>query len=141
VLALRPRAGIEGIETIAATLVLARRGLSLLRGKRAIEAVLETGRHVVEVPMLDDIAVLAEELAEHGIAARAVARAPVDARAVRRSLGLTQEQFALRFGLDVDALRNWEHGRRSPDRAAESYLRAIARFPSEISLAQEEEAG
>jgi putative transcriptional regulator len=50
---------------------------------------------------------------------------------------LTQEQFALRYGLDLDAVRNWEHKRRTPDLAAQSYLRVIERMPQEASEAQE----
>jgi len=33
------------------------------------------------------------------------------------------------FELDVDAVRNWEYGRREPDRAAKSYLTVIDRDP------------
>ena len=56
-------------------------------------------------------------------------------------LGLTQEQFALRFGIDVDALQNWEQGRCQPDKASASYLRAIAAIPRQVAEAQEEELG
>ena len=53
---------------------------------------------------------------------------------------LTQEQFALRYGLDVDAVQNWEQGRYQPDRATLAYLRVIERQPTEAARAQEEPA-
>jgi hypothetical protein len=40
--------------------------------------------------------------------------------------------------LDLDAVRNWEHKRRKPDLAAQSYLRVTARLPDQASEAQEE---
>jgi DNA-binding transcriptional regulator YiaG len=141
VLSLRPLGGMEPIETISATLALAKRGLSLEQAKQAIEALLDTGRCVVAVPLLDDISVMAAELEKHGIAAHAVARAPVDVRQIRHGLGLTQEEFALQFGLDPKAVRNWEDHGETPDLIAESYLRAIARFPTETRLAQEDSVG
>ena len=64
--------------------------------------------------------------------------AEIDVRALRNELGLTQEQFALRYGFDVDAVRNWEQQRRKPEAATASYLRVIAKMPKEASEALEE---
>jgi DNA-binding transcriptional regulator YiaG len=56
-------------------------------------------------------------------------------RQLRERLGLSQEQFALRYGLDIDAVRNWEYGRREPDKAAKSYLSIIDRDPAHVAQA------
>jgi putative transcriptional regulator len=56
----------------------------------------------------------------------------VDVKAVRLSMNLTQERFAVRFGFSVDAIRNWEQGRRLPDVAARAYLRVIEREPEAV---------
>jgi putative transcriptional regulator len=56
----------------------------------------------------------------------------VDVRKLRERLGLTQEQFSLRFGLELDAVRNWEYGRRQLDKAARSYLAVIERDPEMV---------
>lgn len=61
----------------------------------------------------------------------------IDVKAVRERLGLTQEQFALRYGLDLNSLQNWETKRRRPDAAARSYLRVIERLPERTSEALE----
>jgi putative transcriptional regulator len=138
-LVLRPRADRAKVETISATLALTQRGLSMLRAMRIVESVVETGEAVVHLPVVAVMSDLVQELKEAGIVARRLAHGPVDVRAARLALGMTQEQFALRFGFDLDALQNWEQGRRTPDRAIASYLRVIERLPREAALAQEEE--
>jgi len=130
------------IDTISATRVLAKRGLSMLRAKRVIEAAVETGEARVRLPKVDIAEDARRELASTGIRALRLAYA-MDVsemlRQMRTDLGLTQEQFALRFGFDLDALQNWEQGRRKPDRAISAYLRVIARNPDAAARAQEEE--
>ncbi len=59
--------------------------------------------------------------------------ADIVVRDLREKIGLSQEGFALAYGLDVDAVRNWEQGRRAPDRAARSYLQVIARAPQRVA--------
>ena len=77
--------------------------------------------------------------AQAGIKARRLAQTAVDVRALRERLGLTQEQFALRFAIDLDALQNWEQGRREPEPTVVAYLRVIERDPAAAAKAQEEE--
>jgi putative transcriptional regulator len=122
--------------TVDAALALARRGLTLLRAKRAMEELLDTGRSFVDLPLVEDAAALAADLAPAGIAA-APAQPPrtIDVRALRRRLGLSREKFAMRFGLEVETLRNWEIGRREPDTTARSYLHAIANDPERVEQA------
>lgn len=45
---------------------------------------------------------------------------------IRRALRLTQEEFATRFWIPLETLRDWEQGRKEPDQTARAYLRAIA---------------
>lgn len=59
----------------------------------------------------------------------------VDVRAVRARLGLSQRQFAARFGFAMDALQNWEQGRRRPDGAARAFLTVIDREPEAVARA------
>ena len=122
--------------TIDAALSLARRGMSMLRAKRAIEALLESGRVVVELPTVEDAAAVAAELSQAGVAAAQVEPAPpLDVRGLRGRLRLTREQFAARYGIEVETVRNWEMGRRTPDRTAQSYLRAISNDPEHVARA------
>jgi DNA-binding XRE family transcriptional regulator len=137
-LVLRPADARPHVLTISAVKALVRRGVVLLRAKRTVEAMVETGEAFVHVPTVEDVHVLAAGLRAAGVTAARVGAVQVDAKTVRAGLGLTQEQFALRFGLDIDAVQNWEQGRYPPDRATVAYLRAIAAAPREVAAAQEE---
>ena len=123
------------IRTIPAIIALSRRGVVLLRAKRAIEALLVDRKVFVTIPRVESFEILSEELGKAGVAFTALPDACPDVKATRERLDLTQEQFALRYGLDLDALRNWEHGRRTPDTAARSYLLAIDRAPEAMEAA------
>ena len=136
-LVLRPIADPATIKTVTASLALAKRGMTMLRAKRAIESTIEHGETTVQVPMVESVPALAADLRDAGVAASRLATEGVNVRALRESLGMTQEQFARRYNLDVAALRNWEQERRSPDGAALSYLRVIAAYPEEAARAQE----
>ena len=56
-------------------------------------------------------------------------------KALRRALGLTQEDFAARYQIPLGTLRDWEQGRAEPDQPARAYLRAIAGDPEAVRLA------
>lgn len=55
-----------------------------------------------------------------------------DVAALRRFIGLTQEEFAEGMGISVHTLRNWEQGRRRPEGPAIALLRIAARSPRMI---------
>jgi len=56
----------------------------------------------------------------------------VDVRAIRRALGMSQRQFAERFGFTLDAVQNWEQGRRRPEGPARSLLKVIEHRPDVV---------
>jgi putative transcriptional regulator len=55
-----------------------------------------------------------------------------DVRAARKRLGLSQAEFATRFGFQPATLRNWEQGRTRPDGPARVLLAVIARHPEAV---------
>lgn len=116
--------------------VLARRGLTMLKAKRTFEALAERGRMLVELPIVENVEAVVRELGETGIRAR-MASLPgtPDVRALRARLGLTREQFALRYGLEAETVKNWEIGRRDPDTASRSYLHVISADPEGVEQA------
>ena len=62
-----------------------------------------------------------------------VNRAPaIDVRSVRRKLGLSQSQFAARFGFKPATVRNWEQGRTQPDGPSRVLLAVIAHHPDAV---------
>lgn len=52
-----------------------------------------------------------------------------DIVALRKFVGLTQEEFAQAIEISVHTLRNWEQGRRKPEGPAIALLRIAARHP------------
>jgi putative transcriptional regulator len=60
-------------QTIDGTVSLARRGMTLLKAKQVIEALVEIRRVVVGLPIVEDPEILATELAEAGITAELAA--------------------------------------------------------------------
>jgi putative transcriptional regulator len=61
--------------------------------------------------------------------------AEIDVRAIRSRLGMTQEQFAMRFGFSVNTLRHREQGRRAPEGPTRAYLLVIDREPEAVQKA------
>ena len=59
----------------------------------------------------------------------------VDVSALRQGMGMTQEQFAARFGFSVATLRHWERGDRTPQGASLVLLNVIKRAPEVVTAA------
>lgn len=57
---------------------------------------------------------------------------PVDVATLRHRIGMTQEQFAARFGVSVATLRHWERGDRTPQGPALVLLNLIHREPEAV---------
>lgn len=56
----------------------------------------------------------------------------VDVKGLRQRVGMTQEQFAARFGFSVATLRHWERGDRGPAGPALVLLNVIDKDPSAV---------
>jgi putative transcriptional regulator len=56
----------------------------------------------------------------------------VDVRKVRTKMGLSQTEFATKFGLPPATLRNWEQGRSRPDAPTRVLLAVIAKHPEAV---------
>ena len=56
----------------------------------------------------------------------------VDVKALRAKVGMTQEQFAARFGFSIATLRHWERGDRSPHGPALVLLNVIEHNPQAV---------
>ncbi len=54
---------------------------------------------------------------------------------IRRTLGLTQEEFSERYHIPLGTLRDWEQGRTEPDQASRAFLQVIAKEPEMVSSA------
>jgi putative transcriptional regulator len=65
----------------------------------------------------------------HRKPARAYTLSEPDARAIRRSLGLTQVEFAALLNVPVTTIQGYEQGRRAPDAPARTLLRVALAAP------------
>ena len=59
-------------------------------------------------------------------------RPKIDVAAVRKELGMTQKEFATRYYIKLESLRNWEQEKRMPDTTTLAYLTCIAKQPRQI---------
>lgn len=64
--------------------------------------------------------------------------AEIDVKALRKSLGLTQEAFANQYGFSLGTVRDWEQGRTVPEPNSRAYLKAISKAPAVIARALED---
>jgi len=78
---------------------------------------------------LKDALAYAEGDKSRGVAHRV---APVDVKAARRKLGLSQSRFAATFGCPLKTVQKWEQGERQPTGAARVLLRVIERRPKAV---------
>lgn len=51
---------------------------------------------------------------------------------IRLKLGMSQPEFADKFGINLHTLRSWEQGRNTPTGAARALLVLIMRHPDEV---------
>jgi putative transcriptional regulator len=59
----------------------------------------------------------------------------VDVHAIREKSGLSQSEFATRYGFSIRTLQEWEQGRARPDGAVRAYLIVIDRNPDAVRQA------
>ncbi len=59
----------------------------------------------------------------------------VNVKKIRARLGLSQESFAQTYGFALSAVRDWEQGRRQPDRSARILLRVVEKEPEAVTRA------
>ncbi|HEY0446701.1 MAG TPA: helix-turn-helix domain-containing protein [Allosphingosinicella sp.] len=67
-----------------------------------------------------------------GDTARGRETKPIDVRAIRLSMNLTQSEFAKRYRLPIGTVRDWEQRRSQPDSGSKIYLRMIEAEPARV---------
>lgn len=87
-------------------------------GKDLIEAMAEALAHAEGAPT--------------GVVEHKVDLESIDARSIRKSLHLTQEQMAQILGTSTSGYRKWEQGERQPSGAARTLLRVMEKEPEAV---------
>lgn len=57
---------------------------------------------------------------------------PIDVKAIRKKVGMSQSEFAAAFALNRRTLQEWEQGKTAPDNAVRAYLTVIDRNPEAV---------
>lgn len=87
----------------------------------------------VELPSVEDNDGLVAELKRLGIqASRREPPQSIDLRAIREQQNLTQHEFAIKYGLELATVRNWEQDRTHLSSPAKILLGVIARHPEAV---------
>jgi putative transcriptional regulator len=60
---------------------------------------------------------------------------PIDVKAIRKRVKMSQSEFSRTYGISKRALQEWEQGGRQPDSAARAYLTVIAKEPAVVRRA------
>src|SRR5437588_5393692 len=60
---------------------------------------------------------------------------PIDVKAIRKRVKMSQAEFSRAYGISKRALQEWEQGGRQPDSAARAYLTVIAKAPAIVRRA------
>lgn len=112
--------------------LLVRSGVAVRTAKKAIDDLAAGRTAYVEAPAVADYGRVKRAMADQGVTALRIAIRAVDVKALRERLGISQEAFAGRYGLDVATVRNWEQGRTKPEGPAAALLQLIERDPDKI---------
>jgi DNA-binding transcriptional regulator YiaG len=111
-------------------------GLSLKAAHTAITELAEFDHTICLLPEDANLDTLVTDLAklDVGLRRNAVMLAPCDyLRDVRMRHSLSQSQFAVRIGVQLGTLQNWEQGRNRPDPAILTLVRIFDRNPSLVA--------
>lgn len=104
-------------------------GLTLRRAHEFLQRIASRETVAVQV-WSENPATLISAFAALGVEARELKVPEVSTREIRARLNLSQSDFALRFGFELDTVQNWEQGRNQPDAAAKVLLAIIDRDPA-----------
>jgi DNA-binding transcriptional regulator YiaG len=91
---------------------------------------------VVELPAVENAGKVILDLASAGVETTPYgAPEKIDIKTIREAMGLSQDEFALEFGLEVSTLRNWEQGCSEPDTGARNFLVTVSHNPEAVRAA------
>jgi DNA-binding transcriptional regulator YiaG len=119
-------------DAFAIARLLVEAGVSVRTAKKTVDDLASGKSAYVAAPAVRDYGMLKKKLMGENIAVHQLRARRVDVKALRARLGVSQEDFAGRYGLDVATVRNWEQGRTTPDGPAARLLQLIDRDPDKV---------
>lgn len=119
-------------DAFAIARILVGAGVSVRMAKKTVDALARGRTAYVEAVAVGGYDKFRRKMAREKIAVHRLRSRDVDVKKLRARLGISQEDFAGRYGLDVATVRNWEQGRTKPDRPAARLLQLIDRDPDKV---------
>lgn len=120
-------------DVFAIARLLTHAGVPVRTAKRVVDDLAAGRTAYVEASSVGDYDLLRRKMMSQNVAMHRIELRPVDVKALRSRLGISQEDFAGRYGLDVATVRNWEQGRTKPEGPAAALLQLIDRDPDKVS--------
>ncbi len=114
------------VDALAVARTLVRNGVGPRTAKKVVEDLTEYGVSTVRLGLDRDVPAALDKA---GVAIERGRQDGIDVRAVRARTGLSQRDFARRYGLAFTTVQNWEQKRSRPDAAGRALLRIIAADP------------
>ena len=111
--------------------LLMKHGMSLTKAHQTLNRLAE-GKTVAVELYSDNDARLIAAFAKLGVEAKPIRAPSVDVKRVRERFGLSQAEFAIRFGFEIDTVQNWEQGRNVPDQPTQLLLKVIETYPEDV---------
>ncbi len=113
--------------------LLTHEGVPVRTAKKVVDDLTAGRKAYVEASSVVDYDLLRQKMMSQNVAVHRIELRPIDVKALRSRLGISQEDFAGRYGLDVATVRNWEQGRTKPEGPAAALLQLIDRDPDKVS--------
>ena len=110
---------------------LKRYGMSLRKAHNTLDRLAKGDTVAVELGDGNSQTIIAE-LSALGVNARVIEAPKADLKKIRERFGFSQSEFALRFGLELDTVQNWEQHRYELDAAAQLLLKLIENYPQRV---------
>ncbi|MDH3228436.1 MAG: helix-turn-helix domain-containing protein [Alphaproteobacteria bacterium] len=112
--------------------LLVQAGVSVRTAKKAIDDLAIGNSTFVAAPNVTQYTKFKKKMMSLNVAVAKIQRRKIDVKKLRARLGISQEAFAGRYGLDVRTVRNWEQGRTTPEGPGATLLQLIDRDPDKI---------
>jgi DNA-binding transcriptional regulator YiaG len=111
--------------------LLTKHGASLRKAHEILNRLVDGESVAIEL-QATNAEMLCSKFSPLGVSVRRINLPTADVKRIREHFGLSQAEFAFRFGFEIDTIQNWEQGRNRPDQTAQLLLKVIEVYPESV---------